>query len=181
MKYALVVAVEAISTFLFSLPRFRTLNALKSLYLRLFFGARIGRRVVYYSGVWVFTGRRLVIGDDVDFARGVLVTTDGGLEIGDRTLIGYGTQILTRNHRIPEFPARIFDSGHVPAPVKIGCDVWLGANCVVLPGVTIGDGAVIAAGAVVTKDVPSGAIAAGVPAKVVRYRNGIRKCAPSQS
>ena len=55
-------------------------------------------------------------------------------------------------------------------PTKIGRDVWIGANAVILGGVTIGDGAVVAAGAVVTKDVEAGAIVAGVPAKVVKRR-----------
>jgi len=56
----------------------------------------------------------------------------------------------------------------IPAPVHIGRDVWIGANAVILPGVTIGDGAVIAAGAVVTKDVPENTVAGGVPAKVIK-------------
>ena len=59
MKYALVVTIETASHLLFMLPRFRLLNGLKSLYLRILFGARIGRRVVYYPGIWIFTGRFL--------------------------------------------------------------------------------------------------------------------------
>lgn len=169
MRYFLVVTVETLSWIIFRLPRYRALNALKSLYLRAF-GARIGRRVVYYPDIWVFTGRKLVLGDDVDLATGVLITTDGGVIIGDRTLVGYGTQILSRNHRIPPLPERIFTSGHEGIPVVIGSDVWIGAGCIILPGVRIGDHAVVAAGSVVTKDVPPGAIAGGVPAKVIKMR-----------
>ena len=55
-------------------------------------------------------------------------------------------------------------------PVTIGCDVWIGMNCIVMDGVTIGDGAIVAAGAVVTKDVPPFAVVGGVPAKVLKYR-----------
>ena len=55
-----------------------------------------------------------------------------------------------------------------PKPVKIGNKVWIGAHATILPGVTIGDGAVVAAGAVVTKDVPSNVVVAGVPAKVIK-------------
>ncbi len=55
-----------------------------------------------------------------------------------------------------------------PAPIRIGKKVWIGANATVVPGVSIGDGAVIAAGAVVTKDVPARTVVAGVPAKVVK-------------
>lgn len=170
MKYALVVTVETISTIIFLLPRYRFLNAVKSYYLRIFFGAEIGRRVVYYSGIWIFTGRNLRIGDDVDLARGVLITTGGGVSIGERTLVGYGTSILSANHIIPEKPARIFDAGHKKAAVRIENDVWIGANCTILPGVTIGEGAVVAAGSVVTKDVAPFAVVGGVPAQFIKER-----------
>ena len=133
-------------------------------------GSKIGKRVVFYPGVWIFTGRNLVVGDDVDFALGVLVTTNGGVEIGDRTLIGYRTQILSGNHVIPPGKGRIFSAGDVSGPVKIGQDVWIGANCLILPGVTIGEGAVVAGGSVVTKDVASFTIVGGCPAKVIKNR-----------
>lgn len=171
VRPALVVTAETLSVLIFALPRYRALNGLKSWYLRTFYRAKIGRRVVYYPGIFIFTGRQLEVGDDVDFARGVTVTTDGGLFIGDRVLIGYGTHILTRNHRIPALPGRIFDSGHISKSVSIGSDVWIGASCVLLPGVRIGANAVIAAGSVVTSDVPENTIVAGVPARVIRHRD----------
>lgn len=62
-----------------------------------------------------------------------------------------------------------------PAPIHIGRNVWIGANATVLPGVTIGDHAVIAAGAVVTKDVPANTVVGGVPAKVIRMMDGAGK------
>lgn len=170
MKYFLVVLVEAISLILFSLPRFRLLNWVKGRYLAIFFGAIVGRRVVFYPSIWVFTGRNLIIGDDVDLATGVLVTTDGGVTIGARTLVGYGTKILSSNHVVPKMPGKIFNSGHEKRAVIIGCDVWIGANCVILPGVEVGDGAVIAAGSVVTKNVAPAVIVGGVPARVIRER-----------
>nr|WP_188768583.1 acyltransferase [Novosphingobium endophyticum] len=171
MRYAAVVFVEWMSKLIFSLPRFRLLNSLKASYLRLCFGAVVGRRVVFYPGIWLFPGHNLVLGDDVDLAHGVLLTTSGGVRIGARTLVGYGTHILSSNHRIPPVPERIFNSGHVNAPVSIGADVWIGANAIILPGVTIGEGAVIAAGSVVTKDVPAWSIVGGSPAKLIRHRN----------
>lgn len=170
MKYALVVAVETISWIVFLLPRFRLLNALKSAYLRRFFGAKIGTQVVFYPGVWIFTGRNLVVGDNVDFAKDVLITTDGGVTVGHRTLVGYRSQILSANHNVPPKPQRIFEAGHTKAPVKIGDDVWIGANSIILPGVEIGSGSVIAAGSVVTKNVPAFSYAAGVPARVIKER-----------
>ena len=88
----------------------------------------------------------------------------GGIWIGDDALIGHNAVLATLNHNAdPEKRANL-----IPAPIHIGNKVWLGANVTVLPGVTTGDGAIIAAGAVVTKDVPAGAVAAGVPARIVK-------------
>jgi acetyltransferase-like isoleucine patch superfamily enzyme len=171
MKYFLVVSAEVLSSLVFLLPRYRVLNFFKSCYLQFVWGASIGRRVVYYSGVRIFSGRNLVVGDDVDFAKGVMVTTEGGVTIGDRVLLGYGTQILSSNHRVPSKSERIFDAGHVKKPVVIESDVWVGANCIILPGVTVGNGAVVAAGSVVTKSVPPMVYVGGVPAKVIKMRD----------
>ncbi|WP_290538041.1 acyltransferase [Alcanivorax sp.] len=170
MRYFFVVLAETFSYLLFLLPRFRVLNFIKSSYLRVVWRSNVGRRVVYYPGVWIFTGRKLSLGDDVDLARGVLITTDGGVSIGDRTLIGYGTQILSSNHKIPPMPNKIFSSGHEKKPVIIAEDVWVGANCIILPGVEIGRGSVVAAGSVVAKCVPPGVVVAGVPARIIKER-----------
>ncbi|MDR4459374.1 MAG: acyltransferase [Nitrospirales bacterium] len=169
LKNFLVISYETIMVMLFSLPRFRMLNVIKSLFLKLN-GAIIGERVVFYPGVWIAPGRNLAIGDDVDLALNVQIETSGGVTIGERTLIGYGTKIFSRNHTVPANHADIFDAGHSKKPVFIGKNVWLGANVIVLPGRTIGDGAVVGAGSVVTKDVAAFTIVAGNPAKVIRAR-----------
>lgn len=171
MRYDLVVFVEFISQLVFLLPRFRFFDALKKFYLRLFFGAKIGRGVVFYSGVWIFPGRFLSVGDDVDFAKDVLVTTGGGVSIGDRVLIGYRTQIISANHIVPPLPDKIFGAGHEKKSVTIEDDVWIGASCIILPGVRVGRGSIVAAGSVVTKDVPPFVYVAGVPAKIVKSRS----------
>jgi len=170
MKYFIVVLAETVSMMVFILPRFRLMNRIKSIYLRFICGAEVGKRVVFYPGIWIFTGRNLQLGDDVDLARGVLLTTDGGVSIGARTLVGYGTHILSSNHKIPIMPEKIFYSGHEKKSVEIAEDVWIGAGCVILPGVTIGHSSVIAAGSVVTKDVPAEVIVAGVPARIIKER-----------
>lgn len=154
---------------LFSLPRYPLFNCVKATLLRTR-GAKIGKRCVFYPGVWIVDGQGLVVGDDVDFALDVLITTRGGVYIGDRTLIGYRTQIISKNHIIPSQLEQIFGAGHTGNPIKIKNDVWIGANCVILPGVEIGEGSVIAAGAVVTKSVAPYAIVGGVPAKLIRMR-----------
>ena len=169
MRRTLIIWVEVFLRILFSLPRFRVCNLLKAIFLRTL-GAKIGKRCVFYPGVWIMTGRNLVLGDDVDLALDVLVTTEGGVFIGDRCLIGYRTQIISGNHRVPGKADRIFDAGNVRRPVRIQNDVWIGANCIILPGVTIGEGAVIGAGSIVTKSIPPFSMAVGNPARVIRTR-----------
>ena len=88
----------------------------------------------------------------------------GGIEIGDGSLIGHNTTIATLNHDFnPDKRANLH-----PSPVKIGKNVWIGSDCTILPGVEIGDGAVIGAGSVVTKNIPANSIAVGNPARVIK-------------
>lgn len=169
VKGFIVVSYETVMMMVFLLPRFGIFNLLKSTFLRLN-GAKVGSRVIFYPGVWIAPGRNLVIGDDVDLAKGVFVETSGGVTIGDRTLVGYDAKILSRNHIIPVGRDQIFGSGHSSGLVRIGSDVWLGANVIVLPGRSIGDGAVVGAGSVVTKDVLPYSVVAGNPVKLIRMR-----------
>jgi acetyltransferase-like isoleucine patch superfamily enzyme len=171
MKYFLVVTSEVLASLIFILPRYRFFNSIKSTYLRLLWRSKIGKHVVYYSGVRVFSGRNLIVGNSVDFAKGVQVYTDGGVTIGNRTLIGYNSLIISGNHVIPKDRTKsIFYAGYDRKQVNIGSDVWIGANCTILPGVNIGDGAVVAAGAIVNKDVAEYTIVGGVPAKLIAER-----------
>lgn len=169
-KETIISTFEIISGFIFILPRHKILfNPIKKIFLKLM-GAKIGKWVTFYPGIKISIGKNLVIGDYVDLAWGVIMTTGGGVEIGDRTLIGYRTQILSSNHIIPINRERIFDSGHEPKKIIIGKDVWIGANCIITAGVHIGEGAVVAAGSVVTKNVKPYTIVGGVPAKVIKER-----------
>ena len=169
MHQFLVVSYELVMRFLFGLPRFPLFDRVKAMFLRLR-GAAIGKRVVFYPGVWIAPGNKFRLGDDVDLALDVIITSGGGVSIGDRTLVGYRTQILSTNHGVPEGKGAIFGAGHVPAEVVIGQDVWIAGGCMILPGVSIGDGAVIAGGAVVTSNVPPYEIWGGVPARKLRSR-----------
>ena len=94
----------------------------------------------------------------------------GGVEIGDQTLVSMHVSILSSDHSVPERAKMIRNCEDVLKPTKIGKDVWVGANAVILGGVIIGDGCVIGAGSVVTKDLPPYSVAMGVPARVVRTR-----------
>lgn len=101
----------------------------------------------------------------------VVIYGHGGIEIGEQTLVSMHCTILSSNHAIPATGTLIRDVTDELLPTKIGRDVWIGANAVILGGVTIGDGAVIAAGAVVNRDVEPGAVVAGVPARRIKSRN----------
>jgi len=109
-------------------------------------------------------GKNIKIGKDVFINSNCHFQDNGGIEIGDGTMFGCKVTIATVNHDID--PKTRHNA--IPKPVKIGKKVWLGANCIVLPGVTIGDNSVIGAGSVVVKDIPANVVAVGNPAKVIK-------------
>ncbi len=109
-------------------------------------------------------GINIRLGKNVFVNSGCCFQDHAGIEIGDGTLIGHQVVIATLNHAVdPSFRADM-----IPAPVRIGKNVWIGAHATILPGVTIGDNAIIAAGAVVTKNVGSNTVVGGVPAKKIK-------------
>lgn len=109
------------------------------------------------------------IGNYVAINRNCWITGGGSIKIMDYAQMGPNCNILSSNHSFKR-DELIFNQGSVDKPVLIKEDVWLGANVVVLPGVTIGEGAVVGAGSVVTKDIEPYSIVAGVPAKFIKYR-----------
>ena len=111
-------------------------------------------------------GKNIHVGENFLANYNVTILDIAQVAIGDYVMIGPNTLITTVNHPLSPRKRR----GHIgqAKPVTIGRDVWIGGNCTILPGVTIGNNVVIAAGAVVTKDVPDNCIVGGVPAKVIR-------------
>ena len=109
-------------------------------------------------------GKNTHVGERVFINMGCKFQDQGGIFIDDDALIGHNATLCTLNH-IPD-PAR--RAGMTAKPIHIGKKVWLGANVTVLQGVTIGENAIVAAGAVVTKDVPANAIVGGNPAKLIK-------------
>lgn len=104
-----------------------------------------------------------------DYTRvGIHCTVIGPVCIGHHVNLAQGITVTALNHHYEDPTKRIDEQGISTKPVVIGDDVWIGANAVVLPGVTIGRHAVVAAGAVVTKDVPDYCVVAGVPAKIIK-------------
>jgi acetyltransferase-like isoleucine patch superfamily enzyme len=114
----------------------------------------------------VGTGGELIIGDNTFINSGCSIGATGSIRIGKDGLFGPGCMIMDNAFHHVE-PERRFEQPE-SSPIVIGDNVWLGARVIVLPGVTIGDHACVAAGSVVTKSVPSRALAAGTPAKVIR-------------
>lgn len=109
-------------------------------------------------------GKNITIGKDVFINSGCHFQDQGGITIGDGSLIGHNVVLATINHDLSPANNR---KNHY-APIIIGSHVWIGSNATILPGVKIGDWAVVAAGAVVTKDIPALTVAGGVPAKVLK-------------
>ncbi len=107
----------------------------------------------------------VIIGDHTRI--GIHCTVIGPVCIGSHVNLAQGIVVTALNHQFTDKNRRIDEQGITTKPVVIGDDVWIGANAVILPGVTIGQHCVVAAGAVVTKDVPDNVIVAGVPAKII--------------
>lgn len=109
-------------------------------------------------------------GQNISVGKGVFINAcchfqdQGGITIGDGAQIGHNVVLATLNHEAEPSRRKITK----PGPITIGENVWIGSNAVVVPGVSIGDGAIVAAGAVVTKDVPPNAVVGGVPARVIK-------------
>jgi len=102
---------------------------------------------------------------------GTFIDCSGGVTIGSHFHAGRGLTIFSSKHNYKTDRAVPYDMDDLPAPVVIQDCVWVGANVSIVPGVTIGEGAIVAMGAVVTRDVPAGAVVAGNPARVIGQRD----------
>lgn len=135
------------------------------------------------SGCFDYHGRNINIEKGADFGNGsgisignnsglgVDCVVRGPLQIGDDVMMGRWVNIMTNSHDTSRTDIPMNQQGHKQKKkVTIESDVWIGNRVIILPGVNIGKGSIIGAGAVVTKDVPEYAVVAGVPAKVIKYR-----------
>lgn len=131
---------------------------------------RLGRGLYLYPGQYWETRERgvLQIDDGVVLSRGVHLVAHAGVHIGAGTMIGEYASVRDANHR-RDGPC-LREAGHDAGAITIGREVWIGRGATVLAGVHIGDHAVVAAGAVVTRDVPAGGVVGGVPARPLGAR-----------
>ncbi len=129
-----------------------------------------GKDVDIADGV-VFSGYKSITGgDNFGFGKGCRVYAAGGITIGSHVMIAPYVTLITSNHRY-KTQRSSEDNCDEFKPIVIHDDVWVGERAIILPGVTVGRGAIVGAGAVVTKNVSEFAVVVGNPARVVKYRN----------
>jgi len=133
-----------------------------------------GEHVYFHPTVEIAHARLVSVGNNCHFQQGCrLFGRGGGIEIGDGTVFSHDIHVFAGNHHYTgdSLKSLPYDERFDAKKVVIGKYVWIGARSTVMGGVTIGDGAVIGACSVVTKDVPEGAIVGGNPARVLKYRD----------
>ena len=129
-----------------------------------------GKNVNVEAGAHFHSGRQVFIGSHSGL--GLNAKIFGTLKMGDHVMMGPDVVIISHNHNFDRIDIPMDQQGLVMGgPVVIGNDVWIGARVLILPGVHVGEGAILGAGAVVTKNVPDAAIVGGNPAKLIRMRS----------
>ena len=131
-------------------------------------GASIGDNVSIHDNVFFFNIENMKFGNNVSIHPMCYFQASGGIEIGNDVSIAHGVTLMTQNHGYEDRSIPIKDQPVISEPIIIEDNVWIGAKATVLYGRRIGKNSVIAAGAVVTKDVPPNTVVAGVPARVIR-------------
>lgn len=168
LKKTLLWVLEGVLNMFFSpLPRIGG-SFIRRAYKLLF--KKSGKGFVTGPRVRFLHSYNIEIGDRCSLSYGTTLNGRGGLVIGDDFTTGPEVLIWTAEHNYMDCNKRILEQGEYDAPVIIGNDVWCGARAIILPGVRIADGTVVASGAVVTKDTEPCSVVAGVPAKIIRYR-----------
>jgi carbonic anhydrase/acetyltransferase-like protein (isoleucine patch superfamily) len=131
-------------------------------------GTRIGKRCVFQGS----RNASIRLGQRVSLNDGCYLTSLYSIDIGAGTSIGEYTSIRDYNHAYGSADIPLKEQGYTGAPIRIGREVWIGRGCMILPGVEIGDGAIVGANSVVTKSVPPRTVVGGVPARVIKQIDG---------
>lgn len=135
--------------------------------------ATLATGVALSPTVSVRNGARLSVGANSEIGQGCFLwagDSHATISLGQFALLAPGVFVTCSNYHFDASSGPVMQCGRNEADVVIGSNTWLGANAIVLPGVTIGDGAIVAAGSVVSRNVEPGVLVAGVPARVVRRR-----------
>lgn len=127
---------------------------------------KLGEGSCLYPNTVIHSPQCVSIGRRVSVAEFVHIWGGGGVEIGDHVMIASHAVVTSQTH---DLETELYRDSDIMKKVTIGANVWIGSHSIILPGVTIGDSAVVGAGSVVTRDVPPGALVSGSPAKVVRF------------
>lgn len=130
----------------------------------------VGRAVTFYHGVGIRGRGRLTIGDDCSINSGVIFGLTCDLTLGNHVMVADNVAFRTADHEYSNLDVPMLQQGERAMPIVVGDDVWIGANATILRGVTIGQGAIVGAHAVVVKDVPPFEIVGGVPARTIGSR-----------
>jgi len=133
---------------------------------------RFGARCVIDRGFTLECRGRLEVGEGTVFGHHCTVAADRSIDIGRDCLFAELVSIRDHDHAFADPSTAIIDQGRSTAPIRIGDNVWVGAKATITRGVTIGSNTVVGAHAVVTRDLPANSVAVGVPARVVRMRDG---------
>ena len=142
---------------------YHSMPEVRDLFARLF-GKPVDPSFLVFPPFYTDFGKNITVGKNVFINACCHFQDQGGITLGDNCLVGHNVVFATLNHGFaPEERQSM-----LPAPIVVGRNVWIGSNSTILQGVTIGDNSIIAAGSVVTKDVPANAIVAGVPARFIR-------------
>jgi acetyltransferase-like isoleucine patch superfamily enzyme len=128
----------------------------------------MGKNVIIKQGVFIKEPQNIEIGSNVSIQEYCLLSGYGGLKIGNHVSIAAGTYVFTSSHPYSDKSINFRDGTLEKRPVVIGSNVWIGAGCRILGELAIGDNVIIGAGSVVTKDLPSNGVYAGVPATQIK-------------
>lgn len=156
---------------LFSWPRWEIFKKLRGWHYSALLH-RAGKNLRLGENVKLANPRNITAGDNCYLGDGVqLYAWKERITIGNQVLVAAGARMITRKHGFADIDLPMAEQGYTHAPIVIEDDVWIGFGAIILPGVTIGKGSIVGAGAVVTKSIEPYSVVGGVPARLIRKRH----------